>query len=63
MILDTSFVVLQADQDKNCKHFPIFLHRISNMDTQMYNIKYAMFAVPNIFALYIRYILILTLCF
>ena len=40
------FLVLQADQDKHCKHFPIFLHRISNMDTQMYNINYAMFAGP-----------------
>ena len=34
-----------------------------NMDTQMYNTNYAMFAGPNIFALYITYLLILTRCF
>ena len=63
MILRHFFCSLQADQDKHCMHFPIFLQHISNMDTQMYNINYAMFAGPNIFALYIRYLLILTLCF
>ena len=61
MILRHFFVVLQADQDKHCMHFPIFLHRLSNMDTQMYNINYAMFAGSNIFVLYLRYLLILTL--
>ena len=46
MILRHSFVVLQADQDKHCMHFPIFLHSISNIDTQMYDTNYAMFAGP-----------------
>ena len=31
------------------------------MDTQMYNTNYVMFAGPNILALYIRYLMILTL--
>ena len=45
-----------------CLRFQKFLSK-SNMDTQMYNINCVMFVGPNSVALYIRYLLILTLCF
>ena len=63
MFLRHFFVVLQADQYKHCMHSSIFLYRISIMDTEMYNTNYVMFAGPSIFAVYIRYLLIMTLCF
>ena len=34
--LHNSFVVLQADQDKHCMHFPIFLHHIKYGYTNVY---------------------------
>ena len=63
MILRPFFVVLSVGQYKHCMHFPKFLHRKSNMDTQIYNIDCVMFVGPNSVALYIRYLIILTLCF